>query len=272
MARPTVTRLIRREVEKPWGREHLPAPFDARGRRIGEIWFEAPGGAQPALLVKYLFTGERLSVQVHPDDAAARARGLANGKSECWFILDAEPDAALGLGLKEEMDADALRRAAGDGSILDRLDWLKVRKGDFFSVPAGTIHAIGAGLSLIEVQQHSETTYRLYDYGRPRELHLEDGVAVARRGPYSPSCRRHAEPGEEKVLLGGPLFSLIHLPEGEGEIEMLKARERWAIPLTGIVEAGGARAGAGDCLLVAPDAPLVRAPGTRLLLAATGAY
>jgi mannose-6-phosphate isomerase len=172
-------KLDRRYVEKPWGRTQLPAIFDApTGKRIGEIWFTADG-EQP-LLVKYLFTSERLSIQVHPDDEQARARGLTQGKSECWYILDAEPGATLGLGLKSAISAADLRSAALDGSIEQQMNWRPVRAGDFFMVPPGTIHAIGGGISLLEFQQNSDVTYRLYDYGRPRELHLEDPVSVAR--------------------------------------------------------------------------------------------
>src|SRR5690348_12309480 len=107
-------KLDRRYVEKPWGRTQLPAIFDSpAGKRIGEIWFTGPGD-QP-LLVKYLFTSERLSVQVHPNDEQARARGLERGKSECWYILEAEPGATLGLGLKRDASAEELRAAALDG-------------------------------------------------------------------------------------------------------------------------------------------------------------
>jgi mannose-6-phosphate isomerase len=264
-----MTLLLRREIEKPWGRTSLPAPFAARGgRRIGEIAFEAPAGEHAPLLVKYIFTSERLSVQVHPDDDAARARGLANGKSECWYVLDAEPGAMLGLGLREPVDSGRLRRAAEDGSIVDLLDWKPTRAGDFFDVPAGTVHAIGPGLALVEVQQQSDTTYRLYDYGRPRPLHLDDAVAVASRIPYPESRRGHAGPDEEKRLLAGPFFTLVHIPAGAGDIGALKESRRWAIPLAGSVRTQEAEAGAGDCLLVAPGARLSRAPGTRLLLAA----
>jgi mannose-6-phosphate isomerase len=267
-----MTLLLRREIEKPWGRTALPAPFAASGgRRIGEIAFAAPEGERLPLLVKYIFTSERLSIQVHPDDDAARARGLANGKSECWYVLDAEPGALLGLGPREPVDAARLRQAAEDGSIVDLLDWKPARAGDFFDVPAGTVHAIGPGLALVELQQHSDTTYRLYDYGRPRLLHLDDAIAVASRARYPESRRGHAAPDEEKILLAGPLFSLVHIPAGEDEVRALADRPRWAIPLSGSVRAQGEEAQAGDCLLVAPGASLSRAPGTRLLLAAEGA-
>ena len=151
---------------------------------IGEIWFEPPADAE--LLVKYLFTSERLSIQVHPDDEAARARGHARGKDEAWYVIDAGPGAAIGLGLTRAVSRDELRRAALDGSIEALLDWRPVAAGDLLYSPAGTIHAIGAGIALVEVQQNADITYRLYDYGRPRALHLDEAVAVAKPGPWAP--------------------------------------------------------------------------------------
>src|SRR5690606_21069723 len=122
------------------------------------------------LLVKYIFTSEKLSVQVHPSDAqAALGEPGDRGKEECWLVLDAEPGAQLGLGLTRNLAQDELRAAALDGSIEDMLGWRSVSPGDFFRILPGTVHAIGPGLSLVEVQQNSDTTYRLYDYGRPRE-------------------------------------------------------------------------------------------------------
>ena len=194
-------------VERVWGRRDLPAGFPrVRGDApTGEIWFEAPDEA--ALLVKYLFTSERLSIQVHPDDSAARARGLPRGKDEAWFVLDAEPDAAIGLGLTREISRSALREAALDGSIETLLDWRPVAKGDVFYSPAGTIHAIGGGIALIEVQQNLDVTYRLYDYGRPRALHLDEALAVATPGPWSPPPEGPSEPGH-RSLAAGRAFSL----------------------------------------------------------------
>ena len=98
-----MTKLTAHLVEKPWGRTELPAMFGkTSGQKIGELWFDGPADAP--LLVKYLFTSERLSVQVHPNDEQARARGLARGKSECWYVVEAEPGATIGLGLKREVD------------------------------------------------------------------------------------------------------------------------------------------------------------------------
>jgi mannose-6-phosphate isomerase len=237
-----MTTLRTHLVEKPWGREILPPPFDSGGRKVGEVWFEHPGDRALPLLAKYIFTSEALSVQVHPDDAAARARGLARGKSECWYILDAEPDARLALGLTREVAADELRQAALDGSIESLLDWKPVKPGDFFYVPAGTVHAIGAGISLLEFQQNADVTYRLYDYGRPRELHLDDALAVARRAPAAVAQAR----GD--VLVNGPHFSLVR----SGAADRLEDRLRWVLPLSGSVRAGEETAEAGECLLVEP--------------------
>ncbi|MCX7676603.1 MAG: class I mannose-6-phosphate isomerase, partial [Alteraurantiacibacter sp.] len=179
MILPTVT------VEKPWGRDVLPAPFASEeGKRIGEVWF-VPPPALPDLLVKYIFTSEKLSVQVHPSDKQAVAAGHGQqGKEECWLVIDAQPGAALGVGFRQEIAAEAMRAAALDGSIEELLAWHPVQPGDFLYIPAGTVHAIGAGVGIIEIQQNCDITYRLYDYGRPRELHLDEGLAVARGSPH----------------------------------------------------------------------------------------
>jgi mannose-6-phosphate isomerase len=237
-------KLQRRYVEKPWGRAALPPIFDPpAGQRIGEVWFIGAGD-QP-LLVKYLFTSERLSIQVHPTEEYARARGLPHGKNECWYILDAEPGATLGLGLKREVTKQKLREAALDGSIEELIDWRPIRAGDFFMVPAGTIHAVDAGISLLEFQQNSDVTYRLYDYGRPRELHLDDGIAVARGEPYPNSLAQHLATAENRTLVDGPQFVLIHT-----DSDALEDRQRWVIPLDGSVRSDGEIAAPGDCLLV----------------------
>ena len=254
-------KLERRYVEKPWGRTELPPIFDAPvGTRIGEVWFTG-AGEQP-LLVKYLFTSERLSIQVHPNHDQARARGLPSGKNECWTILDAEPDAKLALGLKHEVSADELRSAALDGSIEELMDWRPVRAGDFFMVPAGTIHAVGAKISLLEFQQNSDVTFRLYDYGRPRELHLDDGIAVARRDRYPDSLAQHLSSEEDRTLVDGPPFVLMHT-----HADALTERERWVIPLEGQARSQGEHAEAGECLLV-PAGEAVECDG-RMLIGAT---
>jgi mannose-6-phosphate isomerase len=244
-------KLKREYVEKPWGRTSLPPMFDPPERkRIGEVWFT--GGAEPPLLAKYIFTSEALSIQVHPSDEQARARGLPGGKTECWYILDAEPDAVLGLGLIREVAEDELRSAALDGSIEQLMHWQPVWAGDFVFVPSGTIHAIGAGISLLEFQQNADVTYRLYDYGRPRELHLKDGVAVARRAPFDRSLIQQVSPGEDRSLVGDGQFKLV-----SGTCDLFCDQQRWVMPITGQVRSGADVAEAGDILLVEPGERLV---------------
>jgi mannose-6-phosphate isomerase len=157
--------------EKVWGRMR-------DGIKLGEIWAPAP-----PLLLKFIFSSEKLSVQVHPGDDYARAHENSLGKTECWIILDAEPGARLAVGLKREMSSDELRAAIQGKTIEDDLGWIEVERGDFIFVPWGTVHAIGAGVTLCEVQEDSDITYRLYDYGRPREMHLEKGLKVIRHHP-----------------------------------------------------------------------------------------
>ena len=138
------------------------------------------GGAEFPLLVKMLFPNDKLSVQVHPDDAQAQAMGQARGKTECWYVLEAEPGAAVALGLREGATAEGVRGAVADGSLEELMEWVPVSVGDMVFVDAGTVHAIGPGVVLLETQQTCDVTFRLYDYGRPRELHLEQGLQVMR--------------------------------------------------------------------------------------------
>jgi mannose-6-phosphate isomerase len=243
----SVRRLETRMVAKVWGRDQLPAPFAAPpGERIGEIWFEPPA-EMPQVLVKYLFTSEKLSVQVHPSDADALPGEM--GKSECWLVLDAEEDARLAIGFERETTAEELAAAAQDGSIEQLMTWHPARAGDLFYLPAGTVHAIGPGLALVEVQQNSDTTFRLYDYGRPRELHLERALAVAEGKPYPAEYRRSIAAGQ--VLVDGAHFRLDRV-EGQPDAATLDdfAGPLLALPLAGQVRAhdGQATAAAGECL------------------------
>ena len=258
-------------VEKPWGRTDLAGVFGgSSNRRIGEIWFEHPALQDLPLLVKYIFTSEKLSVQVHPNDDEAHNRGLARGKNECWYILDAEEGATLGLGLKSEVSADELRASAIDGSIEELMDWRPVAPGDFFYVPAGTVHAIGAGIMLLEVQQNSDVTYRLYDYGRPRELHLNDGIAVSRPDEYPLENFRRAGEPVDTVLVDGPHFSLIRASSVNHFPSSLSARRRWVMPLRGRATSNGETASAGECLLLEPGAPLSLLDSAIVLIGISG--
>ncbi len=243
-----VRQLPTRLVEKVWGRDTLPAPFVApAGKRIGEIWFEPPAEF-PQLLVKYLFTSEKLSVQVHPSNSNALA-GEA-GKEECWLVLDAQEGAQLAIGFDREFSPQEVEAAALDGSIEQMLTWHSVAPGDVYFLPPGTVHAIGPGLSLVEVQQNSDTTFRLYDYGRPRELHLERAMAVAHTVPYDAGHMSSvAERGEALIrsdhfrldrVVGKPSDAII----AEYQTSLL------ALPLKGEVRGSGGdgKASAGECL------------------------
>ena len=239
-------------IEKPWGRAGVPGA--APEKRIGEIWYNGPPD-QP-LLLKQIFTSERLSVQVHPNDEQARARGLASGKTECWYILDCDADAVLGLGFVGGLDKDELRSAALDGSIEQRMHWRPVKAGDFFFVPAGTVHAIGAGIHLVEFQQNSDVTFRLYDYGRPRELHVDDAVDVADLGPFPNELAQQVPAIETRLLANDVHFSLLHAAFDPAAGEAFADRRRWVVPLEGRVRGGGDEAAAGDCLLLEAGEPL----------------
>jgi len=193
--------------ERVWGRRDLRPWYSDTGtpELVGEAWLTGPqcvvetgrlagkilaevaadealvGGVQGAefpLLVKILFPNEKLSVQVHPDDAQAQAMGQARGKTECWYVLEAEPGATVALGLMSGAGAEDVRKAVADGSLEEMMQQVPVSVGDMVFVDAGTVHAIGPGVVLLETQQTSDVTFRLYDYGRQRELHLEHGLRV----------------------------------------------------------------------------------------------
>ncbi|HEU4636242.1 MAG TPA: type I phosphomannose isomerase catalytic subunit [Edaphobacter sp.] len=187
---------------RPWGKKSLAPWYEDTGTTelVGEAWLTGPqcvvedgelagktlaevsekmGGEFP-LLVKLLFPNENLSVQVHPDDAQAQAAGETRGKTECWYVLEAEPGASVMLGLKPGVDAEMLKASVADNTMESLVEKVPVSVGDMLFVDAGTVHAIGPGVVLLETQQTSDVTYRLYDYGRPRELHLEQGLKVIR--------------------------------------------------------------------------------------------
>lgn len=130
------------------------------------------------LLLKFLFPHEKLSVQVHPDDEAAQRLGHPCGKTECWYVAHAEPGAQIALGLKPGVGRPQFEQAIHQQRAEELLNWMNVSAGEMIYVAGGTVHTLGPGSIIVETQQQSDTTYRLYDYGRPRELHLRDGLAV----------------------------------------------------------------------------------------------
>jgi mannose-6-phosphate isomerase len=266
----TVEKLRPRAVEKIWGRRDLPPPFGPippDAEPVGEIWFE--GSPDDALLIKYLFTSEKLSVQVHPDDEAARRRGLAGGKEEAWWVAAAEPGATVGLGLRETIPADRLRQAALDGSIEQLLDWRTVRAGESLYSPAGTIHAIGAGLSIIEIQQNSDVTYRLFDYGRDRELHLDEAVAVAKAGPWEEPPAPYALSPRREILAHGRAF-VLERRAGPVETALDIGVPAWIVPIAGGGSVGARNFGPGEALRVDGREQLRLDEGAEILLAYEG--
>jgi mannose-6-phosphate isomerase len=268
-------RLTTKRVEKPWGRHDLWPGFGdvAEGApTVGEIWFEVPDGASPELLIKYLFTSDKLSIQVHPNDEQARERGYPRGKDESWVVLAADPHATIAIGTLDVMTPEELRSSALDGTIETKVDWRAVKAGDFYYTPAGTIHAIGPGLTVVEVQQNVDVTYRLYDYGSDRELHLDDGVAVSNAVPYvATHVAMEAEAGRT-VLCDGPAFVLERWARsGEGTLKAAGDRPLWLIPLAGGGTVDGAPLEAGGVWLVDSDVALSLAHDTDMLVAYSGA-
>ena len=176
--------------EKPWGYErwilsthpHGQAKADESTEFIGNKELSVITGCDYPLLVKIIQANETLSVQVHPNDEyAGREENGSRGKTECWYILEADKDASLICGInftEETYSREKLAKAIEDGTLEDTLTRLPVKKGDFVFIPAGTVHAIEGGLRLLEVQQSSDITYRLYDWGRPREIHIEKSLDV----------------------------------------------------------------------------------------------
>src|SRR6476661_5348293 len=208
-----------RVVHKPWGVSDLQpwSDIDGTGDAVGELWFERAdkNAPVPALLLKLLFTGEPLSIQVHPDDTFARAMGMPNGKSEAWYIISAKADAQIGIGLKHRVTPQELRASIRNGSIVELVQWRPVAKGDVIFIPAGTIHALGAGIVLAEIQQHSDATFRLFDYGRGRELHEDNGVTVANAWPLRPPRDPVSLTPERTVLVASQhcMLERLELPE-----------------------------------------------------------
>jgi mannose-6-phosphate isomerase len=169
--------------EKVWGATRLEPWFADRKEKTGEVWFTA--SERLPVLVKFLFTSGRLSVQVHPDDDYGRWHENSPGKTEMWHILRAEPGAAIAAGFREPLTRERLRKAIASGEIEKLIQWHPVNAGDTVFIPAGTVHAIGPGLALCEIQQYSDITYRLYDWNRPRELHIEKALEVADLGTHA---------------------------------------------------------------------------------------
>lgn len=218
-------------VERVWGRRDLGGwvgmtrtPDD---NPIGEAWLtdvtcQAEDGSTlaalmasgqggpgaPPLLAKLLFTAAPLSVQVHPTDAAAGVAGIPSGKDEAWHVLEASPGAMVWIGFHRPVTEDALRMAVADGSVLTLMRQHAARAGETILVPAGTVHAIGAGLVMLEVQDAIDVTYRLFDHGRPRPLQVDAALAVADRGQSRVTITPADDRAARRVVATAPRFVL----------------------------------------------------------------
>lgn len=248
-----VERASVRVIHKPWGVGDLRpwSSIDGGNDAVGELWFERAdtNAPVPALLLKLLFTSEPLSIQVHPDDTFARAMGMPNGKSEAWYILSAEPGAQIGVGLKHRITPQELRTSIRNGSIAELVQLRPVASGDAIFIPAGTIHAIGAGIVLAEIQQRSDTTFRLFDYGRQRELHEDDAVAVAHAWPSRSPPDPTPLSDERTLLVASRYFVLerLDLPEGSSWA-LLAEPETWILVLEGHAAIGLTALSAGQAI------------------------
>ena len=292
-------RIEPRFVVRVWGYEDLRPWYDrvAAGEPLGEVWLtgddcviasgahagrtlgalfaEAPGAvlgatAQSAgspLLVKMIFAREKLSVQVHPDDRMAQKYGEPRGKTECWYALAAEPGAQVAAGLKAGVTLEQVRTGIHDGTLEESLNVLPVVAGDMVFVDAGTVHAIWPGSILLETQQNCDLTYRMYDYGRPRELHIEKSLEatrlVTRAGKIAPKVL-----ADRTVLIDVEYFRVERL---------MVAGSRASETLAGPGETGGlaylfAAAGAGRLVGAGFEPVALPARGTVAVPASSQAF
>jgi mannose-6-phosphate isomerase len=245
--------------EKVWGKTGLAPWFPDSQTPIGEAWFLADHDLP--LLVKLLFTSERLSVQVHPEDGEDGPRG----KTEMWYILDAEPGAAIALGFREPVTREQLRESAKTGEIERLLNWVPVRAGEAYFTPAHTVHAIGSGIVLCEIQQNSDVTYRLWDYGRPRELHVDRAVAIANLGVH-PGASQAVQIGNGREELVRSKFFVTELVSGVRLIPEPHPCQIW-ICIEGNAQIGSEPVRPGEVRLFpdAGDQPDVNAETARFL-------
>ena len=223
--RPIYTKIVKEPIGESWltwGDSCIAnGPF--AGRTLGEIAKQyrrdLVGSAaiyedRFPLLVKFLFPAEKLSVQVHPDDAGAQRVGQPYGKTECWYVLDAQPGAQVALGLKSGTTLEDFETSIRENRAEALLNWINVHPGDMIYVTAGTVHTIGGGMILVETQQASDITYRLYDYGRGRELHIKDGMAAIKLDSKAGKVVRDIG-GDPNMLVRAPFF----------QVEKMKLRE-----------------------------------------------
>jgi len=225
----------------------LVATGPHKGKRLDEMFREAHesllganvGVKDSPLLIKLLFAKEKLSVQVHPDDELARKYGDARGKTECWYALAAEPHAQVAIGLKQGVTLEQVERGIKSSTLEESLNILPVAKGDMIFVDAGTVHAIWPGAILLETQQNCDITYRMYDYGRPRELHVEKALEATRlttrAGKVAPKAL-----ADRTLLIDTEYFRVERIPvNGKRDSSSLKSTDSPAYGLAFLFAASG---------------------------------
>ena len=250
--RPICTRIVKEPIGESWltWGDSCIANGPLAGRTLGEIAQqyrrELVGTAAVfedrfPLLIKFLFSAEKLSVQVHPDDAGARRVGQPFGKTECWYVLDAQPGAQVAIGLKPGTTLAEFEASIHGTTAEELLNWIDVHPGDMLYVAAGTVHTIGGGMVLVETQQSSDITYRLYDYGRPRELHIKDGIAAVKLDSRAGKVVRRE--GDDPNLLVQSAFFQVEKRKLSGVLEATVSPKSphiiVAIDGAGVVESAG---------------------------------
>jgi mannose-6-phosphate isomerase len=236
------------------GDDCLVATGPHAGRPLGSLFADQPeallgaaaGAPGSPLLIKMIFAREKLSVQVHPDDAMAQKYGEPRGKTECWYALAAEPGAQVAAGLKPGVTLDRIKAGIHDGTLEQSLNVLPIEAGDMVFVDAGTVHAIWPGSILLETQQNCDLTYRMFDYGRPRELHIEKSLEatrlVTRAGKIPPVALR-----DRTVLIDVEYFRVERLVvSGSRRSETLPAAAQSASGLSYLFAAAGSARLVGD--------------------------
>lgn len=222
---------------------------------VGE---SAPDPQHFPLLLKFLFPNEKLSVQVHPNDEGAKAIGQSCGKTECWYVLAAQPGAQVGLGFKPGVSKAEVELAIKEVRLESLMNWINVHPGELIYVDAGTVHAIGPGVIMVETQQNSDTTYRLYDYGRPRELHIKEGLAAMRETTGAGKVARTDAAAGQSNLVCSPCFTVekyvvrqpqaFSAPAGQTSAQVLVALDG-----CGVIEIDGVKPvtfAKGECVVI----------------------
>ena len=250
--RPIYVKVAKEPIGESWltWEDNRVANGPLAGRTLGELSKQfgrdlvgtaAPYDNRFPLLVKFLFPGSKLSVQVHPDDEQARKTGQPCGKTECWYALAAKPGAQVALGLKSGTTLQDLEQAIREQHAEELLNWMDVHQGDMMYIAAGTVHTIGGGMILVETQQTCDITYRLYDYGRDRDLHIAKGLAATKLHTNAGKVVRHAN-DLPNVLVRSPFFQVEKIMLREplrAEVTLASPQIVVAIDGAGIVESRG---------------------------------